>query len=138
MRGLKGPCKGVELRPYVSGYLVLVPKLLTPAKNGGTDGDALAPDGTFDLDWMKLFPWPTQQPKMAAALSYLEDQGASQIGVVGFCYGGHPVCWASAALSESIKCGVVFHPSMQLEERAFGGNTELLLSSVKACMSRIA
>lgn len=114
-----------------AGYLVVVAKLLTPALDGGTDGDALPPSSSFNLDWMKQFPWPTQRPKIASAIEYLKRKGATQIGCVGFCYGGHPCCWASAAFGTDISCGVVFHPSMQLEQNAFGGSTESLLSSVQ-------
>ena len=32
------------------GYAVAVPKLLTPASNGGTDGDALSPTCEFSMD----------------------------------------------------------------------------------------
>jgi len=114
----------------VAGYLVVVPKMLTPALDGGCDGDALPAGGAFDAEWLKQFPWPVQQPKVEAALEYLKGKGAAKIGVVGFCYGGHPACWLSATHAE-IVCGAVLHPSMQLEEKLFGGSTEALLKSVK-------
>jgi dienelactone hydrolase len=57
-------------------------------------------------------------------------QGATTIGVMGFCYGGHPCCWASAE-NEDVVAGVVLHPSMQLEQFAFGGDCAALLQSVK-------
>ncbi|KAL1515353.1 hypothetical protein AB1Y20_001983 [Prymnesium parvum] len=114
----------------MQGYLVVVPKMLTPALDGGCDGDALPAGGAFDAEWLKQFPWPVQQPKVEAALEYLKGKGAAKIGVVGFCYGGHPACWLSATHAE-IVCGAVLHPSMQLEEKLFGGSTEALLKSVK-------
>jgi dienelactone hydrolase len=113
------------------GYLVVVAKLLAdPALDGGTDGDALPPGGEFSMDWIKNFPWPKQQPKVAAALAYLKSKGCAKIGVFGFCYGGHPACYASST-DEAVVCGVVVHPSMQLETFAFGGDCKALLSSVK-------
>ena len=36
------------------GYLVAVPKLLTPALDGGTDGDALPPDGAFNTSRTRM------------------------------------------------------------------------------------
>lgn len=82
------------------------------------------------MDWIKNFPWPKQQPKVAAALAYLKSKGCAKIGVFGFCYGGHPACYASST-DEAVVCGVVVHPSMQLETFAFGGDCKALLSSVK-------
>ena len=46
------------------GYLVIVAKLLVTAGKPGTDGDALAPDETFNMDWIKTFPWTVQKPKV--------------------------------------------------------------------------
>lgn len=113
------------------GYLALVGKFLTPTLNGGTDGDAMSPDDTFNLDWIKQFPWDTQKPKVDSIISYAKQSGASRIGVFGFCYGGHLACWSSRENSE-IACGVVFHPSMQLEGFAFGGDNLELLKEVQA------
>jgi len=113
------------------GYLVVVPKMLTPAYEGGTDGDALSPTSEFSMDWIKGFPYDVQRPKVAAVMAYVKAQGASSIGVLGFCYGGHPACWASKE-SDLVKCGVVCHPSMQLEKFAFGGDLIALTKSVQA------
>ena len=110
--------------------MVAVPKLLTPCLGEGTDGDALPPDGQFSMDWMKGFPWTTQKPKVDAALGLLRSKGATKIGVMGFCYGGHPCCWASSE-HEDVLAGVVCHPSMQLEAFAFGGDCAALMRSVK-------
>lgn len=112
------------------GYIVVVPKLLTPCMGEGTDGDALPPDGAFSMDWIKNFPWTAQKAKVDAALAYLRSQGATKIGVMGFCYGGHPSCWASAENTDVV-AGVVLHPSMQLETFAFGGDCAALLKSVQ-------
>ena len=70
------------------GYKVAVGKFLsTPALDGGTDGDALPPDGEFNLEWIKNFPWEKQRPKLEAALGFLKAEGCTKIGVMGFCYG---------------------------------------------------
>ena len=85
------------------GYFVVVGKFLsTPALDGGTDGDALPPGGAFSMDWIKNFPWSSQQSKVHNALAYCKTRVAAlapsltcKFGVVGFCYGGHPACYAS-------------------------------------------
>ena len=113
------------------GYHVVVAKLLATPGQPGTDGDALAPDDKFSMAWIKNFPWSLQKAKIDAALAYLTRKGAQKIGVMGFCYGGHPACWASRENNYPVKCGVVFHPSMQLEQFAFGGDLKALLSGVQ-------
>lgn len=114
------------------GYMVIVGKFLVTPGMPGTDGDALPPDGQFDMDWIKTFPWETQKPKVDACLKYLAANGIDKMGVMGFCYGGHLSCWASKDLPFPIACGVVCHPSMQLEQFAFGGDLPALLSGIKA------
>jgi len=117
------------------GYLVVVGKFLsTPCFEGGTDGDALPPGGSFDMEWIKNFPWPKQAPKVAAVAAFckqrLAESGAPcKLGVVGFCYGGHLACHASIN-DPDVKVGVVLHPSMQLESYAFGGDTAALMQQV--------
>ena len=49
------------------GYYVVVGKMLsTPALDGGTDGDALPPGGTFSLEWIKNFPCVASEAKRTA------------------------------------------------------------------------
>lgn len=121
------------------GYRVYVPKLLQPALEGGTDGDGLPPD--FDLAERggDFGPWVTQipfagsvQPKVEALIAYAKEQGASTIGVVGCCWGG----WAAfhtSAICADVVCGVIFHPSCQLEGM-FGGKVEELCERVQCPM----
>lgn len=118
---------------FANSYLVVIPKLLNPVFEGGTDGDAMSPKSEFNMDWIKQFPWPVQKPKMDAAISLCKSKGigAKSIGVFGFCYGGHPCCWASSEYPDDIACGVVFHPSMQLETFAFGGSMPELMKKIK-------
>jgi dienelactone hydrolase len=113
------------------GYMAIIPKLLTPVFEGGTDGDAMSPTSVFNMDWMKLFPWSVQKPKVDTALKLCKDKGIVKIAVLGFCYGGHPASWASSENPDLIVCGAVFHPSMQLETYAFGGNMLDLMKGVK-------
>ena len=73
--------------------------------------------------------WSVQQAKVAAALAHCKTKAGPKVGVLGFCYGGHPACYASATDAD-VKVGVVFHPSMQLETFAFGGDTAKLMAQV--------
>merc|ERR1719343_1072546 len=93
----------------------------------------MSSDSTFEdaWPWIKQFPWKVQKPKVDAVLDYIRAQGVTKIAVFGFCYGGHPACWASSE-NDDILCGVVFHPSMQLEQFAFGGDFQKLIRSVQA------
>lgn len=116
---------------FAKSYMVVIPKMLNPVFEGGTDGDAMSPTSSFNLNWIKQFPWPVQKPKMDVALKLCTDAGVTKIGVLGFCYGGHPACWASSEHADLIVAGAVFHPSMQLEGVAFGGDMIELTKKVK-------
>lgn len=115
---------------FAGTYMVVIPKYLNPVFEGGTDGDAMSPSSQFNMDWIKQFPWSVQKPKLDAAIAMCKAEGITKIGVFGFCYGGHPACWASQENPDLVTCGVVFHPSMQLETFAFGGDTAELLKKV--------
>ena len=68
-----------------------VGKLLsTPALDGGTDGDALPPNGEFSLEWIQNFPWEKQRPKVEAALAFLKAEGCTKIGVMSAAQGSNP------------------------------------------------
>lgn len=124
------------------GYFVVVPKLLTPAFEGGTDGDGMPGSQVakrengwmaatrLDLEWFKRFPWATQKSKVAAVFDWLQMQGIEKVGTMGFCYGGHVACWASAEHPEFIAASFVCHPSIHVEN-LFGGDALALIRSVK-------
>jgi len=66
------------------GYLVVVGKFLsTPCFEGGTDGDALPPGGSFDMEWIKNFPWPKQAPKVAAVAAFCKQRLAESYAFGG-------------------------------------------------------
>ena len=117
------------------GYRVYVPKLLQPALEGGTDGDGLPPSfnmgergGDFK-SWVIQIPWNTIEPKLQKLMSYAKEQGAKSFGTIGCCWGGWAAFHASA-MSADISCGVIFHPSCQLEGM-FGGDVGALCKSVQ-------
>jgi len=107
--------------------LVVIPMLLVPPYEGGTDGDGLPPD--FNMmtrfmeatGWMKTISWEeTVKPRLSGIHSILLKKGGDsiKISLMGFCWGG----WAlSKMLSEpelftNITCGMTPHPSVSMVE----------------------
>jgi dienelactone hydrolase len=118
------------------GYYTIVPKLLAPGIDGGTDGDGFAAFVDFGhlVDGLKQFPWDSNlQPKVASCMAHLKASGAEKIGVVGFCWGG----WVGAKLFASgmseglVTAFAVAHPSIQLEG-VFGGDPAALFDTITA------
>ena len=70
--------------------------------------------------WVIQIPWNTLEPKLQKLMSYAKEQGAKSFGTIGCCWGGWAAFHASA-MSADISCGVIFHPSCQLEGM-FGGD----------------
>lgn len=110
---------------------VIIPKLLTPALNGGTDGDGLPPG--YDLgnnmeefmSWIVTIPFEDNiKPKVGPLLEHLSKQGVESIGMIGICWGGW--CFAKCAGEfPQVKCGAVVHPSMGLEGKHGGTILEI-------------
>lgn len=120
----------------------MVPKVLVPCLEEGTDGDALPP--TFSIEtrggelgpYLSQHPWEGKmKPRMAAALQHLQGTlGATNIGLIGFCWGGWVLSHVASdadTFSPVIKCGVVPHPSIGLENMIFGGDVAALVQKVK-------
>eukprot|EP01043_Picozoa_sp_COSAG02_P061533 COSAG02_NODE_8292_length_2629_cov_3.162055_2_plen_200_part_00 len=101
------------------GHLVVIPKLLQPALEGGTDGDGLPPD--FDLGargadfgpWVTAVPWSKLEPQVNALLDEINGRGISKIGCMGTCWGAWTTFQTSA--TGRIACGVNCHPSVGLD-----------------------
>ena len=122
-------------------YYVVVPKILIPALEGGTDGDGLPAD--FDMaarggeirPFITSFPWPVLAPRVNAALKHMLTEGITKIGLVGFCWGG----WVTSKIQAGddkppqVVCAVVPHPSITCEEM-HGGDTVQLVSRAKGPM----
>lgn len=103
-----------------SNYHVVVPKILLPTLRGGTDGDGCPPDFTSSelKPWISQIPFSVLQPKLSTIMSYFESKSITTVGVVGFCWGGW-VAFQLSALYPNIRCGVVPHPSVSLEQKVF-------------------
>lgn len=114
------------------GHLVLIPKLLQPPLEGGTDGDGLPPD--FDIGargadfapWVTQIPWSKLEPQVNALLDDLTARGIAKIGCMGTCWGAWATFHASA--TGRIACGVNCHPSVGLEGMMGGSDMAVNLS----------
>jgi len=79
---------------------------------------------------LKRFPWAVVSKDVNEILiPYLEKEGATSIGGIGFCWGS----WAlfHAAANPKIRAGVSLHPSLQIVHR-FGEKLEELVENVKS------
>ena len=111
----------------VADYVV-VPKLLVPPLDGGTDGDGLPPGfdlrtrGSEFLAWIQgRFDWSTTlKPTMHSVMKFTKAQGATRIGVLGYCFGAM-VSTLIAAEEPSVCCMVISHPSLHFFQKAWGG-----------------
>jgi glutathione S-transferase len=67
------------------------------------------------------FDWATAlRPAMRSVVRFAKAEGASRIGVLGYCFGAM-VTTLVAAEEPAVCCMVVSHPSLHLLEKAFGG-----------------
>eukprot|EP01038_Epipyxis_sp_PR26KG_P012485 gene12485-16748_t len=117
-----------------AGYFTVVPKLLQPALDGGTDGDGLPP--TFDFATGQFAPYITQitwegviRPRIVATIDYLKANGIEKAGINGMCWGGWVALkiFSDPELEGFFTCACVPHPSFQLE--GFFGGTDVSLAS---------
>jgi dienelactone hydrolase len=119
--------------------LCIVPKLLSPAFEGGTDGDALPPDfdmasrreefteyiGQYKFDKVIL-------PKLKTLFAYISSKGITKVKIVGICWG----FWVAAKLL-NVKdlAGIVVacvapHPSVTLEENIFAKDSVQVMQGI--------
>merc|ERR1719335_1598661 len=87
----------------------------------------MANRGSDFMPWIKTQTWAKLEPKMKDVLKHVEGK---KVGMVGFCWGGWVIAQTSA-MSDAVKCGVIPHPSIHLEENAFGGKNTDLASKVR-------
>jgi len=132
-----GRTRGIADMFADGGYKAVVPKVLMPPFEGGTDGDGLPPD--FDIAnrmgdlvaWLKPnFPFETAiKPKVKEIISYLKSSGVERIGMMGFCWGGWAIAHTTANpdTKDAINCAVIAHPSIHLEDHVMGGSAVALL-----------
>eukprot|EP00616_Rhizochromulina_sp_CCMP1243_P008986 CAMPEP_0118997144 /NCGR_PEP_ID=MMETSP1173-20130426/61256_1 /TAXON_ID=1034831 /ORGANISM="Rhizochromulina marina cf, Strain CCMP1243" /LENGTH=746 /DNA_ID=CAMNT_0006948567 /DNA_START=93 /DNA_END=2330 /DNA_ORIENTATION=+ len=140
-----GPCRGVVLLPDIRGFqggriravadflarytadIVLVPKLLAPPLDRGTQGDGV-PEDFDDVDqqdrlhaWLRLLPWKEcVDHKIHSLLVHLKALGASKIALVG-CGVGGLLATLAAATNPTVSCLCLISPSLHLLELLLGG-----------------
>lgn len=123
------------------GCRAIVPALQPPLE-GGIDGDGLPADFNMPArqadfgSWCKSNSWESViRPKMQEVMEQLKADGITSLQVAGFCWG----FWATCKLLSderlldgfTVKSASGTHPSVQLEERLFDGDTEALCKTVK-------
>jgi dienelactone hydrolase len=135
------------LADYISeqgdGFCVVIPKLLDPALNGGTDGDALPPNykpsGNFPefKAFMATHPFEgVMKQRLTSLIGRLTDTlGMEKIYTIGVCFGSwvtaHLATCEEEAISGKLQRGVAVHPSIHLEETIWEKDTVALCSKAK-------
>ena len=85
-----------------NGYMAVAPDLLT--REGGTATIAEVPPVLAEI------PRERHTADALAAVRFLQAQGATKIGIIGFCFGG-AVTWRAAVASADIAAAVPFYGS---------------------------
>jgi len=113
------------------GYRVVLPDLFHgTAKDAPFNIVSLIFKGYSFYKRMKSFPWSKLASDIHGILiPYLEKEGATSIGCIGFCWGAW-VIWHAAA-SDKIRCGVCCHPSLQVT-LAFGEDVKQLTEKIQS------
>ena len=120
------------------GFFVIVPKLLVPALEGGTDGDGFPAD--FDMSvrgaefapYMKSITWDgIMKPRISAILDYLANNGINKVAMSGYCFGGWVCVKTHVDFGDKVAAITIPHPSITLEDRVYGGSSLELCSKVK-------
>lgn len=118
-------------------YKVIIPKVLQPPMEGGTDGDGLPTPfdtGTRGAEFMAHgshhWTWKNVGPKVVAILKALKSEGVQRFVFVGVCYGA----WISALVSKMDTSVVgIFspHPSISLEQKFAGKDPAALCKEIQ-------
>jgi len=123
----------------LQGYYVIVPKLLTPGLEGGTDGDGLYPSFDFGADFPKFPPFMQQfdyesnlKSKIQDVIDYFKSLGGVKGQILGFCWGGWLIANIFASdQNEFFNSGAIGHPSITVEEGIYGRNTAALVEKIQ-------
>ena len=101
-RGLQPYLRDVTDGLASSGYIAVAPDLLS--REGGTAAIEDIPPVLSEI------PRERHSADALAAIAYLQSQGATRIGIIGFCFGGG-VTWRVATESPDIAAAVPFYGS---------------------------
>jgi len=103
------------------GFLVVMPDCHR-GESAATQSDFMA--------WIKKFTWEAViAADFERLMTWLNGQGASSVGAIGFCWGVWALCKASS-VGVPLKCGVGPHPSTRLEGM-LGGDELAMMKAVK-------
>ncbi len=99
--------KLTQPKRQISSYVfdtvrAVVPDMLS--REGGTDAVADVPPVLSEI------PRDRHTNDALAAIQFLKDQGATKIGIIGFCFGG-AVTWRAAVASADLSAAVPFYGS---------------------------
>lgn len=140
--GLNDNIKAMADRYAGEGYAVLAVDLF-----GGQM--ATAPDAAMKLYQTGMANVPAGEKNVAAAVQYLRSHGASSVGTVGYCFGGHWSLRTALAAGKGVNATVIYYgaPITSASEIAklqspvlglFGGkDTGIPLDSVRAMEAQI-
>jgi len=124
-----------------AGYYVIVPKLLVPALEGGTDGDGLFPHFDWTVaehvaqfpGYMKVVNFDdVLKPRLLAATAHINSLGINTIHLHGHCWGGWVGCLALADrdFTDKFRCCSIAHPSLSLEQMVMGRPVQDLIDKI--------
>ena len=85
-----------------NGYMAVAPDLLS--REGGTASIAQVPPVLSEI------PRERHTADALASVRFLQAQGATKIGIIGFCFGG-AVTWRSAVASPDVAAAIPFYGS---------------------------
>eukprot|EP01039_Chlorochromonas_danica_P005195 gene5197-5720_t len=111
--------------------LAVIPKLMGTSK--AAEGPSITSVFTHPLDYVKDTTIEGNlKPKVCSLVKYMQKEGIEKIALVGFSWGGWVVTHLLASdIAENFVCGALPHPSINLEERVFGGSLINLMSRIE-------
>ena len=119
--GWAGRLRGISDSLAKEGYLALMPDCHR--------GDTAA--GKADIPtWVAQTPWdPLVKADMEVCFEFAKSKGCTKFSAIGFCWGAW--AWAKAASNGfGFACCVGAHPSIKLEEFAFGSSIMEMVEGV--------
>eukprot|EP01126_Amoeba_proteus_P040825 TRINITY_DN4378_c0_g1_i4.p1 TRINITY_DN4378_c0_g1~~TRINITY_DN4378_c0_g1_i4.p1 ORF type:complete len:256 (-),score=56.76 TRINITY_DN4378_c0_g1_i4:184-894(-) len=135
-----GRLKSVTDQIAKRGYYCILPKIQPGSPYGGWEGDGYGHDFEPALfQWVIAeLPWNKTKLRLEKVIKYAKSTGAIRIGTIGFCWGAWALFKANVEFGADITCGVSCHPSVRLEELAFGLSQNELAQKITCPMAVFA
>jgi carboxymethylenebutenolidase len=96
--GVNPHIRSVADRAAEAGYRVISPAFFDRVEQGvelGYDGDGM----TAGISYAGKLNWDNTMADLAAAITHVRAQGATSVGITGFCWGG-TTTWLAAAKAD--------------------------------------